>query len=775
MNEHLGEKFVFKNDKKQYQLKIIHINSNISFRVDDENSSPKKIYKDNYCMNDFWKFDNFFYSFETIKNIYLYIIELCKENKFCLSEKENQMLLSFKPNQFINEIKIPLNLSDAYFDTMFNSLYDSYKKLKEEIASLKIENLKMKIQSCSTPQGNQFVIKEINEISFEIISKFKRIEKKEFNINDFNNLNSKFDIENDSSDIDSDNDSDIKIKNNLGINLKDEAFFNELFKKMAEDNKNNNHLLFVSKLNQYYKKREFSSFILIMIKNMKNDDKYISSNINLLKILSSQVPFIKNKMKKENPITIGINNSFWFKRWLQCSFDNIKDYENYYIGVAKFIGELAKNLLLHRIRFPLVLEHILKKINGTIKKEEYEILINVFLIVCKSFIVCQNKYDNIKAPMEYQTSMKVIENKINNFLNINKVQSANINIQIEIKNFLILKKNCFDILSNNNKSQSNSNYNNSINQINNINQNINNSFIPMNQNNNTLNNNYMNISNPVNLYSSVPVFIPKINIPSKNIINNVIPNNDNNNNQIIYKINNQNLTTNNFNKTGLNNNNNQINMNQLIINTQKEPIANINSNNNIQNNKEEILNEYIIEDLECYISFLDSGGRIEDYEWKTITDLYNNKKYEISEIYNSYILATLSTVKNKNVLSYSNIYMREIIYYYAKIVNKNQKKEIKKVIVSYLKDINFFYGKNIYIIDILANSIFSFVKYEYIKYNDIHIAYNKTEDCNQYFILLKKIYLIDGETNTLKTFRKFDFVRKNQHIFEKILYNNSNV
>ena len=178
MNEYLGEKFIFKNDKKQYQLKIIHINSNISFRVDDENSSPKKIYKDNYCMNDFWKFDNFFYSFETIKNIYLYLIELCKENKFFLSEKENQMLLSFKPNQFINEIKIPLNLSDAYFDTMFNSLYDSYKKLKEEIASLKIENLKMKIQSCSTPQGNKFVIKEINEISFEIISEFKRIEKK---------------------------------------------------------------------------------------------------------------------------------------------------------------------------------------------------------------------------------------------------------------------------------------------------------------------------------------------------------------------------------------------------------------------------------------------------------------------------------------------------------------------------------------------------------------------------------------------------------------------
>lgn len=72
MNEHLGEKFVFKNDKKQYQLKIIHINSNISFRVDDENSSPKKIYKDNYCMNDFWKFDNFFILLKQLKT-YIFI------------------------------------------------------------------------------------------------------------------------------------------------------------------------------------------------------------------------------------------------------------------------------------------------------------------------------------------------------------------------------------------------------------------------------------------------------------------------------------------------------------------------------------------------------------------------------------------------------------------------------------------------------------------------------------------------------------------------------
>ncbi len=99
MNEHLWEKFVFNNNQKIYQLKMILINSNIRFRVDDTISSPKRIYKDNYSINDLRKFDIFFYSFETIKNLYLYLLDLCKGNNFTLTEKEDQIILSFQPNK----------------------------------------------------------------------------------------------------------------------------------------------------------------------------------------------------------------------------------------------------------------------------------------------------------------------------------------------------------------------------------------------------------------------------------------------------------------------------------------------------------------------------------------------------------------------------------------------------------------------------------------------------------------------------------------------------
>ena len=82
----------------------------------------------------------------------------------------------------INEIKILLNISDPYFVTFFN-VFEEYRKLKEEICSLKIENLRLKIQSCPTPKENKYIIKESNEISFEIKSKSK--EQNDYNDNDF--------------------------------------------------------------------------------------------------------------------------------------------------------------------------------------------------------------------------------------------------------------------------------------------------------------------------------------------------------------------------------------------------------------------------------------------------------------------------------------------------------------------------------------------------------------------------------------------------------------
>ena len=76
MNEHLNEKFVFKLGEKQYLLNLVHYDSKISFRVDDNNSSPKRIYKDNFSLNEFRKLDNFFYSFDTIKNIFIFLSEI---------------------------------------------------------------------------------------------------------------------------------------------------------------------------------------------------------------------------------------------------------------------------------------------------------------------------------------------------------------------------------------------------------------------------------------------------------------------------------------------------------------------------------------------------------------------------------------------------------------------------------------------------------------------------------------------------------------------------
>ena len=862
MNEHLNEKFVFKLGEKQYLLNLVHYDSKISFRVDDNNSSPKRIYKDNFSLNEFRKLDNFFYSFDTIKNIFLFLSEKFNENNFNLMDNNEQMILTFQPNKYLNEIKIPLSLSDAYFDIMFNSLYESYKKLKEEIADLKLENLKIKIQSGLTPQENTFILRVIKNISFQITS--NQGKNKKYN-NEFQILNSKSDVEKESSESEEDNSKNEENNNNdknTEINNSDEMYFNKLFKEMKKENSNTIFKQFLDKLNQYNNTHMIVLFYEILAKNMKNDDNYISLNIDLIKYLSlnfkNKIPVKSNKKGFDNVILNALNNGFWVNRWIKFTFNNIKDYENCFLGTGKFISECSKNLFFFRNRFSTFLRKILHLIRSNSKKEEYEILIMIFIITTKSFIICQNKYDNVNSSKEFNRSKTKIEAAIKSLLNMNKVQSAGFNIQIEVKNLLILKKNLFEILEKNyNQSILNQNNNNMMtnNSIPNPNQKLqmmnilsvnpntvinnnknnpiisnsmlnNNSIIP--NNNNIINNNNNLILNsnkniiPNNIYNTNNTIIsPGFNSyispnnnnynnsyinPNNNIYNlnnniyntNSNINNNNNSNNINNNINNNSTINNTNNNINNNNNNNHTNNNNNNNNNISKTVLSTSNNKNTQNeqlkqNKNEIstssslnqtnkksvqnvekeLDDLIIEDLELYISFLDSGAKIEQYEWKIITDLYNKKGIEIPNIFMSYINACFNIVDNKTILSYANSYISEIIVYYSKIVNENEKKNTKKTIQSCLNKINTYINTNNFMSDIIANSIYCFVNYGYIKYNDIQVTYNKHKDMEKYFIILKKIYLIDGTLQTLKSFRKFDFVRRNQHIFEKIISNNS--
>ena len=311
MNEYSEEKFVFNLGEKQYLLNMSHNNSKISFRVDDNNSSPKKIYKDNFSLNEFRKLDNFFYSFEKMKNIFLFLSEQFKGNNFNLMDNNEQMILSFQPNKYLNEIKIPLSLSDAYFDTMFNSLYESYKKLKEEIADLKLENLKIKIQSGLTPQENTYILRIVKGISFQIIN---NQEKNKNYKNEFQILNSKSDIEKESSESEDENlkiEENNNFKNTEKINNSDEIYFNKLFQEMNKDNSNQIFKLFLDKLNQFNNFHMLSLFFEILSKNMKNDDNYISLIIDLIKYLSlnyKRIPVKPNKKGNDNTIIFAFND-----------------------------------------------------------------------------------------------------------------------------------------------------------------------------------------------------------------------------------------------------------------------------------------------------------------------------------------------------------------------------------------------------------------------------------------------------------------------------------
>jgi hypothetical protein len=130
---------------------------------------------------------------------------------------------------------------------------------------------------------------------------------------------------------------------------------------MNKDNSNQIFKLFLDKLNQFNNFHMLSLFFEILSKNMKNDDNYISLIIDLIKYLSlnyKRIPVKPNKKGNDNTIIFAFNDGYWINKWIKFTFNNIKDYENCFLGTGKFISECSKNLFFFRNRFSTFLRKI---------------------------------------------------------------------------------------------------------------------------------------------------------------------------------------------------------------------------------------------------------------------------------------------------------------------------------------------------------------------------------------------------------------------------------
>ena len=94
-------------------------------------------------------------------------------------------------------------------------------------------------------------------------------------------------------------------------------------------NKENSNIIFkqfLDKLNQFNTFHMLSLFYEILAKNMKNDDNYISLNIDLIKYLSNnykKIPAKPNKKGNDNVIILALNDGFWVNKWIKFTFNNL--------------------------------------------------------------------------------------------------------------------------------------------------------------------------------------------------------------------------------------------------------------------------------------------------------------------------------------------------------------------------------------------------------------------------------------------------------------------
>ena len=152
-------KFSIKSNKqKEYSFTISLIYSKIEFFIELINEIPKKIYKNNYTLEQLFSINKYFKLCEKLEEAYQAIVDNFENNKIELNESTNNLSVKIVTNEKLCGnilLEIPLTLKTERED--INEIYvinklklekeENEKNLKNEIKILKLnlKKLKMKI------------------------------------------------------------------------------------------------------------------------------------------------------------------------------------------------------------------------------------------------------------------------------------------------------------------------------------------------------------------------------------------------------------------------------------------------------------------------------------------------------------------------------------------------------------------------------------------------------------------------------------------------------
>lgn len=182
--------------------------------------------------------------------------------------------------------------------------------------------------------------------------------------------------------------------------------------------------------------------------------------------------------------------------------------------------------------------------------------------------------------------------------------------------------------------------------------------------------------------------------------------------------------------------------------------------------KQDYINIEIKRDIINYKDFVEKNGNSEKYPWDITTYLYDISKKNFADLIEGYFLACCSFIEKENDIKYAKNYIRELIEFYHKLINSEEKEQLQSKIFDLLEKANTSALKNIYsyvIYIFIVNEIMDVKSLENITRN---IKMINEDHLNSISIIYKNIYKYIKNEIFKNILQKFVFIDKNKRSFK---------
>ena len=164
----------------------------------------------------------------------------------------------------------------------------------------------------------------------------------------------------------------------------------------------------------------------------------------------------------------------------------------------------------------------------------------------------------------------------------------------------------------------------------------------------------------------------------------------------------------------------------------------------------------------------EEDGTPKDYNWDIVESIYHEHGNSVAEMIQGFLYSCLDFVQNQKTLKLAKDYFTELIFYYKKTINFQEKKDIIKRTAHLLKVARDLSLDNLLIIDVwcimLSNLIRAhlFSRDDLIELNDL-----EKEDLKTVFIIIAKIIKEDPEAKI--HYDKCKFVQQNKALYDEVM------